>query len=126
MKKLSLLFFGLCHIALPAMEFKQYKIYVTPLKDLLAQGQKDLVLRYIQKYEQLRKRVNDLSHETNGVIAVTTDNSIAEKDFNKFFFRDVMEISPHHIEILDGCINVQDQDYKGPRTKLVNHARNRL
>lgn len=100
-------FLGLVYFSLNAISLEDlFRQQFIPLKELCAQGKEDLVQRYIKKYEELKKRVNDLSHETNGVIAVTTDHALAEKDYNKFFFHEVMEITPRIIDVLDGCITV--------------------
>lgn len=116
MKKLAVLCLGLCHFSLNAMLGNAMQ-YFTPLKELREEKKEDLVVCYIKKYEEHKERVNNLSRETNGAITFTTDNKIAQKDPNKFFFQEVMKLTPCVIDMLGEHIEKADLEYKGPRIK---------
>lgn len=119
MIKLTVLFLGLFHLSLNGMgdEYDGRIWYYVKLKRLAEFGRNDLVKEWVKKYNASEKFLIKLSRETNGAISHTKDPEIAEKDYNKFTFKNVMELTPDQIGVRERCVQIANEDYKGPRVK---------
>lgn len=121
-----LFFSGLIVLNLGAMAPRhRMSWYHYQLKDLvdtrksksnLEMSEKQAYVEFCKKlYEKSKKRLDEVTQETNGYVCGTEDPEVARDSYKKLFIKNVMEYSPSDIGVLGFQIEGTLKDYLAGR-----------